>query len=563
MKTTQPFVSFLFQAALLLLVAGFLENLTFGADALKPRPSVKKPKIAAIDRFAHLPDRVSVKFIDDSKVRLREGKLVDFGTGALDQAVALLHHLEASGAKWEREHHVSEELLDDLREKGQKNTGKTMPDLNTAFVLRLPAKLDPKDVLNELNALEVVEIALAMPRPAAPPVVPNFEPQQGYLNPATATNGVNAKYAWTFPGGNGADVRVVDIEFNWNLNHRDLSAFLIGPAPVVPVAQSTNHHGTAVLGVMGGLSDGVGVTGIAWGSTFFVAAVSTGPNTNYNMAAAITTALSRLRPGDIIVLEQQIDGPGMATNDWAPAEWFKPTYEAIVMAVANEVIVCEAAGNGTNNLDSAIFNTGHKPFLPENDSGAILIGAGAAAGPTNRSRLEFSNYGSAVDLQGWGEMVVTTGYGDLDSADGTNALYAGAFSGTSSATPIVAGAIAALQGAHRARFGGAVIGPLEMRALFQATGFAQTGIREHIGPLPNLEDAIPLAFASRVWVDFAFTGNPEGGTIRFPVKTLPLAFSAVPAFGAVVMKGGTTPWTGTISKPMTLNSYLGGATIGR
>ena len=237
---------------------------------------------------------------------------------------------------------------------------------------------------------------------------------------------------------------------------------------------------------MGGRSDGVGVKGIAWGSSFYVAAANTAGG--YNLAAAITTAMaSTLRPGDIIVIEQQLDGPAAGTNDFVPVEWFKATYDAVVTAVANEVIVCEAAGNGGQDLDGPLFNTGHKPFRPENDSGAIIVGAGAAGGTTNRSRIGFSNYGSAVALQGWGESVVTTGYGDLYSADGTNFLYTSTFNGTSSATPIVAGACAAVQGAYRSQHGGGqVIGALEMRALLQATGSAQTGASassQNIGPL--------------------------------------------------------------------------------
>jgi hypothetical protein len=234
-----------------------------------------------------------------------------------------------------------------------------------------------------------------------------------------------------------------------------------------------------------------------------------------------------------------------------------------VTAVANEVIVCEAAGNGNQNLDDPIFNAGHKPFLPENDSGAIIVGAGAAAGTTNRARLNFSSYGSAVDLQGWGESVVTTGYGDLYAADGTNALYTSSFSGTSSATPIVAGACAAVQGAYRsAHGGGQVIGAIEIRALLQATGSPQTGANQNIGPLPNLAAAIPLALVGRIWVDFAYTGALEAGTVSHPVKSLPLAITAVPNNGAIIIKGGSTPWTGTITKPLSLHAYLGSVTIG-
>lgn len=155
-------------------------------------------------------------------------------------------------------------------------------------------------------------------------MVPDYESQQGYLNPATATNGVNAKHAWTFPGGNGANVRIVDIEYSWNLQHNDIAATLLGPAPVVPMNITNNHHGTAVLGVLGGNLDGVGITGIAWGSTLFAAAVSTGSNTNYNLAGAITTALARLRPGDIIVIEQQTEGPGRQPTTGCPLNGSNP-----------------------------------------------------------------------------------------------------------------------------------------------------------------------------------------------------------------------------------------------
>lgn len=551
-------------AAVVLLSA----SIGFGAEALKARQSIEKPKQTKVDGIRHHTDRIYVKFRDDSNVRLRGDQPMDLGKGVLSSASPLLGRLANSGVSWQRQHSVSEERLNELRETGQRNTGKAMPDLNTAYILNLPPNEDPATVIDELNALEVVELALPIPLPAPPPVAGNYEPQQGYLNPASATNGIDAKYAWTVAGGNGANVKIVDIEYDWNLNHGDVSAFLIGPTPVVPASQTNtapDNHGTAVLGVMGGFSDGVGITGIAWGSTLYVAAANT--SSGYDVAAAITTAMaSTLRPGDIIVIEQQTTV--VTTNDYVPSEWFKPTYDAIVIAVANEVIVCEAAGNGNQNLDSPIFNTGHKPFLPENDSGAIIVGAGAASGATNRSRIGFSSYGSAVDLQGWGESVVTTGYGNLFSADGTNFLYTTNFNGTSSATPIVAGACAAVQGAYRsAHGGGLVIGALEMRALLQATGSPQTGANassQNIGPLPNLAAAIPLALVDRrIWVDFAYTGNVEAGTPLNPVKTLPLAITAVSTNGAIIIKGGSTPWTGTITKPLSVHAYLGSVTIGQ
>lgn len=43
---------------------------------------------------------------------------------------------------------------------------------------------------------------------------------QGYLDAAPA--GIDARYAWGFPGGDGMGANMVDMEQGWNLNHEDL-----------------------------------------------------------------------------------------------------------------------------------------------------------------------------------------------------------------------------------------------------------------------------------------------------------------------------------------------------
>ena len=216
------------------LLALLLADAGFGAEVLKLRQAIEKPNRVGVDQALHFADRIYVKFRDDSNVRLRGGQLTDLGSGALTPGDSLLKSLATSGVSWERQHRVSEERLSELRQTAQQNTGKAMPDLNTAYILHLPAGLDPAKVIDDLNALEAVEIALPIPLPAPPPVAPDYESQQGYLNPALATNGINAKYAWTVPGGNGANVRVADIEYAWNLNHLDISASLLGPPPSLP-----------------------------------------------------------------------------------------------------------------------------------------------------------------------------------------------------------------------------------------------------------------------------------------------------------------------------------------
>lgn len=47
---------------------------------------------------------------------------------------------------------------------------------------------------------------------------PRF-PEQGYLGPDV---GINAQYAWGFPGGDGAGTTLIDVERGWKLDHEDL-----------------------------------------------------------------------------------------------------------------------------------------------------------------------------------------------------------------------------------------------------------------------------------------------------------------------------------------------------
>ena len=549
-----------------LLAAFVFAGIAFAQAPLKPRPAIAKPAMTIVDPKKHDADRISVKFRDDVPVRLREGKLAAAGANAnaLNAAAGLLTRLATAGAKWERQHSVAEEKLSEMREKAQRNTGKAMPDLNTAYILRVPKGMTAPQIIDELNALDSVEIAEPVPLPAPDPVAGNYQPQQGYLNPAPG--GVDADYARTQAAGAGGNVWIADIESNWNFNHTDLNSPTLLGSPSTLTAQSNIDHGTAVLGMLAARNNNVGTTGIAYDSTLFVVARQTAAG--FNPAAAVTTATAALRPGDIMVLEMQDDGPAPGNADLVPIEWMKSVYDAIVLAIGNGIIVVEAAGNGSQNLDSAAFNTGHSPFRADHDSGAIIVGAGAVPGgtDTDRSRLSFSSYGSTVDLQGWGENVITTGYGDLYAADGMNSFYTATFNGTSSATPTVAGACAALQSRHKFTNFGAVLTPFEMREILRTTGSAQVAgtnpVSQNIGPRPDLRAAMQVVSGLRTWVHFTYVGT-ENGSFAQPFNTVPEGVSAVAVSTSLIFKTGTSNWTGTVSKAMTMRAFGGEVRIGQ
>ncbi|HLG17467.1 MAG TPA: S8 family serine peptidase [Blastocatellia bacterium] len=325
----------------------------------------------------------------------------------------------------------------------------------------------------------------------------DLEQLQGYLDPAPL--GMDVRYAWTLPGGRGENVRIVDIEFNWNRKHNDLAAAAADPVILVrgsdPFPEFNVDHGTAVLGELFAADDGIGVTGIAHRAKLGVInPISDGGSPN--VADAINRALAVLERGDVILLEQQsITGPRFnpATGrGLAPVEWDPGVYDAIRTATSRGIVVVEPSANGFENLDHKAYNGAFD--RAERDSGAIMVGAGmppeGVYGPgPDLQRTEESNWGSRVDLQGWGRFVATCGYGDADPDEGKNSRYTTIFGGTSSAAAMVAGAAALIQSIVKAR-GLAPLTPLRLRRLLVSTATPEGRTSQRVGPRPDLRAAI-------------------------------------------------------------------------
>ncbi len=308
--------------------------------------------------------------------------------------------------------------------------------------------------------------------------------------------------------GRGIGVKVYDIEQGWQIGHEDL------PVTKNHLLDSSNtsqqdwvDHGTAVLGVIGAQDNGFGVTGIASDANLWmVSNLQSGNQTARSLADAINLAVLNGLPGDIIVLPLEALGPVSeeipdpsctdaenASFEDVPVEYWQANFDAISAATAAGFVVVEAAGNGQMDLGDGRYDD--KFDRDSRDSGAILVAAGTSGVSSNpRMPVCSTNYGSRVDLQGWGEDVVTTGYGD--KFDGTpadpvdpNRFYTNTFGGTSAAAAIVAGAAASFQGVAKDR--GYSLTPDEVREALHDTGEAQDNTSaKHIGPLPNLKDAI-------------------------------------------------------------------------
>lgn len=352
--------------------------------------------------------------------------------------------------------------------------------------------------------------SLAVYRPAAPHEAPaprespDFRARQGFLDPAP--RGVNAPALWTLPGGDGAGVSIVDIEGAWRFTHEDLRENKGGVIAGISYPDlHWRNHGTAVLGVFGGDRNHFGVTGICPAAKASAASIFGGTGT----AGAIVAAALALSPGDIILIELHRPGPragGWGQQGFIPIEWWPDDFEALRFATSRGVLVVEAGGNGAEDLDHPEYDKPARgfprdwenPFRRRSwDSGAILVGAGAPPPGTHgqqhgpdRSRLDFSNYGAAIDTQGWGREVTTCGYGDLQGGASEDRWYSDSFSGTSSASPVVVGALGCLQGALRAAKR-PLLTPARARALLRETGSPQQSapgrpLTQRIGTRPDL-----------------------------------------------------------------------------
>lgn len=74
--------------------------------------------------------------------------------------------------------------------------------------------------LANIDEVENLHLLVLQPPPAIDVTGDILVPRQGYLGPAPA--GIDARFAWTVAGGDGAGASLIDVEQGWNWNHADL-----------------------------------------------------------------------------------------------------------------------------------------------------------------------------------------------------------------------------------------------------------------------------------------------------------------------------------------------------
>ncbi len=400
------------------------------------------------------------------------------------------------------------------------------------FAAYVPPGTNPQLVADHIANWSGIEYALVSPEIAPPGVAPIDDPlaaQQTYLDPAP--EGVNARYAWQFTGGDGHDIDFIDVEAGWDLAHSDLQV-KGNPIPLIAGVGSQVwndiDHGTSVLGIICAVDNDKFCVGIAPnpGSVNVASYVyTTGGASAQNLANAIVAATNALKAGDVLLLEAEfVTGVvDQGNNPWngMPVETDPTVYDKIRNAIANDIIVIEAAGNGDNDLTGFVDTKGRSLFDPSlasfsaDDSHAILVGAawkGCSHGLLSRMLAGTwgSNHSRRVDCHAVGEA--------LTSLSAGNAPTFG-FKGTSGAAAIIAGVALAIQGISKAQSGN-VYKPAGLRDIFRdpmTATLPAPGDEKLIGVMPDLKKIVQkyLRVAADVYVrDFVGdNGDPNTGPL--------------------------------------------------
>lgn len=322
--------------------------------------------------------------------------------------------------------------------------------------------------------------------------IPDFTSLQRYKNGVETDHiGIDMEYAWSL-GVKGQGIRCAVFENGFNAKHVNLKRDSLVEFFKDRLGRD-NKHGTAVAGILYANDIGTGMKGMVYGAdTFYVVLSENNPNPNFpddpsgkyiwpRYADSLLQLYQHLDAGDVISISQAY----VTKISAGPIDIGRVLWDTFKTGTEAGIIICCGAGN-----ESVDFDNNDEPEIKDwkgrPDIGIIHVGAGDEYGHP----ADFTSYGKMIDLQGWGtNNVATTGWdGDLYD-DGVN-TYTDDFSGTSAATPMVASAVVAVQSWYK-QHTGKVLSPVEMRKLLVETGTPQADpANKHIGPIPNIRNAI-------------------------------------------------------------------------
>jgi subtilisin family serine protease len=430
------------------------------------------------------------------------------------------------------------------------------------------ARLTPAQVEALRADADVASVVRDRPVEAADALAPGEE------EPPHGVRRIRAATADT-ASGSGAAVAVLDTGID--LDHPDLNAAhgkncrADGPAQDDDVAVS---HGTHVAGTIGAENDGAGIVGVAPGTKLYAVKVldADGKGQQSHVICGLDWVAQNAAALDIAVANLSLGGGGNrpAAASCDPADPVDPERAAICRIVATGVVPVVAAGNGRNGVGRDFGGTASSaPLVPAVYPEALTVTAVADAdgspgglfgeftcGPNGATEGDdraatFSNFATRPD--DIAHTIAAPGVCILSTVVGAEPRY-GATSGTSMATPHVAGAVArcvsddGAAGPCAGKTPAEIIAHVRSQAAGVATaspsyGFAGRGTGSY-GPLVLAGDA-PEPDAP------AATGDPGSGTDGGGIDTTPPPASAT----------GSTAGETTATQPVVIDTAAPTATL--
>ena len=286
----------------------------------KPKPDADEP---SFDR-----PRVVVRFDEGARLRGRgkpEVEIQRAGIGPWDKLVEEFPGLRLSPV-------FAQEKGTEIRQltarAAEMDPTYKPADFGAFYYVDAPPETDLVALVKALlrwKSVQTAYIDRAGPDPVVNAADDPRSANQGYLDPSP--DGIDAEYAWTFAGGDGAGQRFIDLERGWTVDHEDIAvhgaALLHGT-----LRDESRGHGTSVLGQVCAVDNTLGCVGIV-PNVASVDLVSFHGSTRPN---AIIAAIANLTFGDALLLEAQVALNG--TDLLGPIEAYDAEYEAIRLATA-------------------------------------------------------------------------------------------------------------------------------------------------------------------------------------------------------------------------------------
>ncbi len=324
-----------------------------------------------------------------------------------------------------------------------------------------PGKLAKVDIQAATKQLEAKQVDALRKRPGVEYVVENIKfhtlevPNDPQFNQQWALSKINAPQAWDVTQGSNKVVVAV-IDTGSSVTHEDLAAniwtnptdgthgwnFVENNSDVTDLTSADGNpgHGTHCSGIIGAVgNNGIGITGI-----------------NQSVSIMPVRFLGPDGSGDLLNAAKAIDfavqnGASIISASWGAqtdAASAQPVTDAISRANDKGVLFVAAASNDSSDNDTT-------DVFPANTKLPNMISV--AASDANDAKPDWSNWGKhTVHLAAPGDNILSTlpnnQYGDL--------------SGTSMATPLVAGLAALMKSEN------AALTPQQIRSILQTTGTA-------------------------------------------------------------------------------------------